>query len=139
MLASHAQDIAKTYPSTLYSAYQAAADQLRIPYWDWASNAQMPSVVNTPTITITTATGVQTIKNPLYQYNFQHVPLDPNSFPPGDYDGVLAAYNYTVRYPDYVGGGDDINTANSYLTSAGLTGQAVSNYKVFSTDEFIRF
>ncbi|KAM3066915.1 hypothetical protein ACMFMF_009966 [Clarireedia jacksonii] len=121
--ASHAQDIAKTYPSTIYPTYQAAADQLRIPYWDWASNAQIPSVVNSQTVTITTASGIQTIKNPLYQYNFQYVPLDQNTFPPGDYDGELAAYNYTVRFPDYVGGGDDINAANDYLTNAGLTEQ----------------
>ncbi|PQE12584.1 hypothetical protein CJF30_00002479 [Rutstroemia sp. NJR-2017a BBW] len=124
ILASHAQDIAKTYPFTMYPTYQAAADQLRIPYWDWADDAEMPSVVSAQTVKITTPSGVKTIKNPLYQYNFQRFPLDPNYFPTGDpYDGELATYNYTVRFPDYVGDGDDIDAANSYLTSAGLTEQ----------------
>ncbi|PQE08166.1 hypothetical protein CJF31_00008268 [Rutstroemia sp. NJR-2017a BVV2] len=123
VLASHAQEIAKTYPSTMYPTYQAAADQLRIPYWDWASDAEIPSVVSAQTVKITTPSGVQTVKNPLYQYNFQHVPLDPNTFPTGDYDGELATYNFTVRFPDYVGSGDDIDAANTYLTSAGLTEQ----------------
>jgi tyrosinase len=121
----------------MYSTYQAAADQLRIPYWDWASDAQMPSVVSDQTATITAASGIRTIKNPLYQYNFQYVPLDPNYFPPGDYDGELATYNFTVRFPDYVGGGDDVNAANTYLTSAGLTEQVVSRHNTLSAGRFI--
>jgi tyrosinase len=62
------QDIAKTYISTpLAAIYQDAADKFRIPYWDWASIPTMPDVVNQQSIQITTASGVQTVENPLFQ------------------------------------------------------------------------
>jgi tyrosinase len=98
----------------------------------------MPSVVSAQTVKITTPSGVKTIKNPLYQYNFQRFPLDPSYFPTGDpYDGELATYNYTVRFPDYVGDGDDIDAANSYLTSAGLTEQVVSLHNTLCAGKVI--
>ncbi|APA06690.1 hypothetical protein sscle_02g014600 [Sclerotinia sclerotiorum 1980 UF-70] len=124
VLASYAQKIAKTYISTLYPSYQAAADNLRIPYWDWGSTPNMPSVVNVATVSIVTPSGATTyVNNPLFRYNFQNKPLNQQQFPPGDSDGMLAQYNWTVRNPDYLGGQSDFNAANTNLQNAGLGDQ----------------
>jgi tyrosinase len=58
------QTIAQTYDST---TYQAAANNFRIPYWDWASIPAMPDVVSQQYVQITTPSGVKTVANPLYQ------------------------------------------------------------------------
>jgi len=58
------QVIAQSYNSSIY---QTAANNFRLPYWDWASVADMPDVVSQQYIQITTASGVETVSNPLYQ------------------------------------------------------------------------
>ena len=115
------QKIASQYPKSLRQTYQTAANQLRWPYWDWASNSQIPDVTTTPTIRITTPTGVKYVNNPFYSYKFQS-PLDPNFFPRNDpYDGYLASYTQTVRDPDVVGGTtSNITRANADLAAANL-------------------
>lgn len=64
LIAGHAQQIAQGYNS---SSYQAAANNLRIPYWDWASVPAMPDVVSEQYVQITTPSGVKTVANPLFQ------------------------------------------------------------------------
>ncbi|ESZ97460.1 hypothetical protein SBOR_2149 [Sclerotinia borealis F-4128] len=125
ILASHAQAIAKTYISTLYPAYQAAADNLRIPYWDWGATPNMPSIVNVETIPIVLPSGATAyVNNPLFRYNFQNLPLNQQQFPPGDGDGMMAQYNWTVRDPDNLGDGQsDYSAANTNLQNAGLGDQ----------------
>ena len=100
-------------------------------YWDWATNATIPDVVDSPTITINTPTGAQTVSNPLYSYKFQTFPLDPKYFPAtqssGAYDWYLAKYKQTMRSPDSQGGPSDFAVANGQLNSAGLKYSTVSD------------
>jgi tyrosinase len=94
----------------LSSIYQAAADNLRLPYWDWASIPQMPNVVSEPTITITTANGDEEVNNPLFTYQFN--PNRNTTLFPG---GGLADSPQTVRSA----------TANTDLGNANLMMRAV--------------
>ncbi|KAI9650419.1 hypothetical protein NHQ30_000433 [Ciborinia camelliae] len=122
----HAQTIAKTYISTLYPTYQTAADDLRIPFWDWGATPSMPSIFNDPTIPIVLPSGATAyVNNPLFRYNFQNKPLNQQYFPPGDpNDGMMQQYNWTVRSPDNLGNGQsDFDAANANLENAGLGDQ----------------
>ncbi|KAK6613990.1 tyrosinase 2 [Botrytis cinerea] len=130
VLASYAQKIAKTYISTLYPAYQAAADNLRIPFWDWGVSPSMPSIINVPTVSIVLPSGTTTyVNNPLFP-----------TISSWDSDGYMAQYNWTVRNPDYSGDGQsDFNAANMNLENAGLGDQVwtaimkSSNFNSFAT------
>jgi hypothetical protein len=95
VLADQAQKIAKGYNIPLY---QSAADNLRMPYWDWAETPRLPEVVTTPNITIVVPSGQITIKNPLYEYQFLNFPLNETMFP-ADKDARLSTYSATVRQP----------------------------------------
>jgi tyrosinase len=104
VLASHCQAIVATYPPDEVPIYQAAANNFRIPYWDWASNTTLPSVVNADTITITTPSGVQSVPNPLLNYTWQTFQERQSWFPTNQsesneflYDAYLAEYRQTVR------------------------------------------
>ncbi|KAL9102921.1 MAG: hypothetical protein Q9163_001981 [Psora crenata] len=97
---SNAQQIAATYPNMSRSQYQAAAQTLRIPYWDWAVNATMPSLLNQPMVSINTPSGVKDTRNPLLTYAFHPQP-STSDFPPSD--GAISKYPNTVRYPDDAG------------------------------------
>ncbi|MCJ1417075.1 hypothetical protein MMC32_003414 [Xylographa parallela] len=83
LLHANARSIAATYNSTNGATYRAAAETFRIPYWDWSLNPTMPGLVNAPTLTITTPTGVRAVPNPLYNYTFNPLPTSPD-FPEGD-------------------------------------------------------
>ncbi|KAK0115324.1 hypothetical protein ONS96_013783 [Cadophora gregata f. sp. sojae] len=126
LIGATVQDLVKTYPPALQATYQTAANNFRIPYWDWAAIPTMPAVVNQPTITITTGSGVQSVRNPLYRYNFQNFPLDPTYFPSDSGvvgDAWLAKYPYTVRgAPDYLNSPSDPNRANNALLNSNLKG-----------------
>jgi len=67
-----AQQIALLYPNNKKRAYQNAADSLRAPFWDWASNSSLPDVATRPTISVCTYNKAtkQEIPNPLYTYNY---------------------------------------------------------------------
>ncbi|MCJ1407940.1 hypothetical protein MMC19_002011 [Ptychographa xylographoides] len=95
LLWENSQSIASTYPTYNRATYQAAAETFRMPYWDWSLNPQMPSLVNSPTITITTPNGSHTITNPLYNYTFNPLP-GPPYFP---LDDGISQFLSTVRYP----------------------------------------
>ena len=75
-----AKTIASQFPAATKAKYQAAADKLRLPFWDWAKalsadEPMMPPIVSTPNVQVTFPNGtVKQIGNPLYQYNFH--PLD---------------------------------------------------------------
>lgn len=77
---NHTQTIAQQYPNSNRATYQAAADSFRIPYWDWASSATIPSSLTSQTITINTPTGSKTLTNPLFRYAF-HPPIGSPDFP----------------------------------------------------------
>ena len=94
MISSHAKVIAATYPSDKKSTYLAAADSLRIPYWDWAVSSSIPSVMTASQVTINSPTGSKTIRNPLYSYRFQKYPFTYSGF-----TGSIASYSQTLRCP----------------------------------------
>ncbi|KAE9377099.1 Di-copper centre-containing protein [Stipitochalara longipes BDJ] len=110
LLASHVQAIAQSYNSTIY---EAAANNFRLPYWDWASIPAMPDVVSEQYIQITTASGVKTVSNPLYQYKFPSS-LNPSYFPASD--GPITQDPYTIR--------DVTSTVNAKLQASGAMAAA---------------
>lgn len=117
------------YLGSASHTYKVAADNFRIPYWDWASTPQMPDVVNAPKLKITTPSGAQSVDNPLLQYKFQNFPLDVKYFPSSSQqarDWYLAAYSRTVRNPDSDGSNSDFVHANKVLESDNLKFQVVS-------------
>jgi len=83
ILWNHAQEIASTYPDPQRAEYQAAAQTLRMPYWDWSIDSTMPDVVNQPVININAPDGAQSIVNPLYNYTFHPQP-SATDFPPDE-------------------------------------------------------
>ena len=70
IISQNAQNIAQTYPDSSIDEYVAAAQTLRLPYWDWTMDADIPAIANVSTIQINTPNGPQTIDNPLYHYAF---------------------------------------------------------------------
>jgi len=70
--------IAAQFSGSALETHSAAAEQVRLPYWDWSekSGACLPDITMEPTISVVrpgtagAATG-STIQNPLFQYNFQ--------------------------------------------------------------------
>ncbi|KAK1989511.1 hypothetical protein LZ30DRAFT_788407 [Colletotrichum cereale] len=78
--------------------YQAAADDFRIPYWDWATppppgeTTYLPEF-GEPGIQVYGPKGWQFIANPLHSYKFR--PLDPDVFSEGDFP----RWTETMRAP----------------------------------------
>ncbi|OXV11945.1 hypothetical protein Egran_00294, partial [Elaphomyces granulatus] len=136
-LCEYAENIADTYPPNSRRAYQDAADSLRIPYWDWASNASLPNCLVTPQISITTPSGRKQIDNPLYTYKF-HPPEAGKDFPSG---AQIYQYPDTVRSPDSKGNSQNnvvqsLMQANAASIQSGVYQLLTSetNYSVFATD-----
>jgi tyrosinase len=90
---SHALDIAKQYQID-QTSWLTAAQNLRAPYWDWATNTvPPPEVISLQSVNIITFDGSTiSVPNPLYQYTFH--PIDP-SFPP-----PYQSWQTTIRRPD---------------------------------------
>ncbi|KAK4617872.1 Tyrosinase [Fulvia fulva] len=65
-----ATNIANNWYSPQRATYQAAANTLRLPYWDWAKSGTVPSQIANSQITIVSqSTGQsQTIANPLFSH-----------------------------------------------------------------------
>jgi tyrosinase len=101
----YATDIASKATGPDAAKWKAAALTLRIPYWDWAANPNIPASVSSQTISIkipdksqSTGSAWHTISNPLHDWKLPK--LDPNYFPKNDpNDGYLAGYSFTVRQP----------------------------------------
>ncbi|KAI9789795.1 MAG: hypothetical protein M1835_001430 [Candelina submexicana] len=134
ILCEEAISIAKHFTGPSATRYQAAAENLRAPYWDWASNdtqSRIPDVVSAPTINVVRLSPDGTennvsIANPLYSYKFAAIHADGgfgattvrgsnaneilvNSFPSRQ-QGVLALFSF----PDF----------NSFSTNAeGIHGE----------------
>jgi tyrosinase len=107
-----------------------AANNFRIPYWDWASVPQMPDIVNAENVLVTTPSGVRNISNPLLQYQFQEFPFNKNYFPSSKNvarDWYLASYSRTIRSPDADSSASNFLHANKVLENANLKNQAVSS------------
>ncbi|KAI1006701.1 hypothetical protein K3495_g1516 [Podosphaera aphanis] len=93
-LIAEAQNVAKSYVNR--PEYMTAANNLRMPYWDWAAIPKLPDVVSQPTVQIDSPTGTLAVENPLYRFKFP-APLDPKLFPSNSGDGWLSKYPQTVR------------------------------------------
>jgi hypothetical protein len=92
LLQQHALVIAKRYQDQ--QRWLSAAQNLRAPYWDWATNSvPPPEVIALQTVDIITPDGnTTTVQNPLYQYPFN--PIDPSFPEPYSY------WQTTIRHPD---------------------------------------
>ncbi|KUJ19215.1 Di-copper centre-containing protein [Mollisia scopiformis] len=129
VLSSHAQHLAKTYNST---TYQIAADNFRIPYWDYALTPSMPDIVDYPQVLINTSSGPMNVSNPLLHYRFQQFPLNETLFPAGESgEGCLTTYNTTVRFP--VNGVSNCDSINANLQGSNLK---ANTYSVFQTRDY---
>jgi tyrosinase len=92
---AHALSVADRYQVDRLS-WKAAAENLRAPYWDWASpfNIIPPAeVMSLQTVLITTFDGSTiSVTNPLYQYKFH--PTEETFFPP------FKLWQNTLRHPN---------------------------------------
>ena len=83
-----------------------AANQLRLPYWDWAKKIVPPdAVIDSPSVTIIDYDGQKIqVDNPLMRYKFQH---------PVPFTAPWNQYTETVRHPD-ADGNEDIAGLKRY-------------------------
>ncbi|KAI0602121.1 Di-copper centre-containing protein [Biscogniauxia sp. FL1348] len=81
ILGEQVQQLALEYTGDNASAYQDAAQKFRLPFWDWASDSTLPTACAEETVTVNGPQGQITMHNPLYNYQWQTYPLDPNEFP----------------------------------------------------------
>lgn len=76
----HAKKIAATYPPRYRGQYQRAADQLRVPFWDWASDQAVPPATVEARVRVNTPSGqslrTTEIENPLATYRFPRAVLN---------------------------------------------------------------
>lgn len=103
----------------------AAAQTLRQPYWDWASDPTLPPAVYAVNVTVRAPCGILEIPNPLRGYQFKR-PAVESSF-----GGFLATRTQTIRC---LGDGDiisNITASNAGMISAAqdLTGDVVCQFR----------
>lgn len=73
LLCDQARSIAQQFQGADAARYRAAADEVRIPYWDWSSTStqsRIPAAVKQDSISVNAPTGQTTIANPLFSYEF---------------------------------------------------------------------
>lgn len=109
--------------------YSTAANNLRMPYWDWSAVPKLPDVVSQPQVQIDTLNGTKSVDNPLYQYRFP-TSLDPTLFPSDSSDGWLSQYPQTVRGADSKNPTEasDPIAVNGLLQNSKLTSDTVGRY-----------
>jgi len=74
LLCDQARSIAQEFQGADAAKYQAAATEVRIPYWDWSSTStqsRIPAAVKQDSISVNAPTGQTTIANPLFSYKFR--------------------------------------------------------------------
>ena len=105
--------------------YTAAAQNIRLPYWDWAvtpqSGSSLPSILTTELVQLQTPRGPLTVANPLFSYNFH--PLNVNE--------VNTPYPRTVRFPDSQGKSQNVLVAR--LIDANRESMRQRVYSLFTT------
>lgn len=80
-LVEHARTIALTYPEAYRAQYIEAADTLRAPFWDWATDEAVPQATVPQTLSINVPADKNDVKpkevdNPLYTFKFTGAVLD---------------------------------------------------------------
>ena len=114
---SHALQIAEKYKVDR-ETWRTAAQNLRAPYWDWATpgNIVPPAkVISLQFVSITTFDGSTTsVSNPLYQYRFHPIDASFNSSPNG------------WRYHETTFRGPQPNSPNATMDVQKLTGYVLT-------------
>ncbi|KAJ2985605.1 hypothetical protein NUW58_g5439 [Xylaria curta] len=80
-LGDEVQALALGYTDENASVYREAAQKLRLPYWDWASDSSLPHSSKQEYITVNGPNGEVLLHNPLYNYRWQTYPLNETLFP----------------------------------------------------------
>ncbi|TQN70315.1 Tyrosinase, partial [Colletotrichum shisoi] len=121
VLVRQAKRIAISYPEPHKRKYLEAAESLRIAYWDWAEDHQVPPVTAMPTVIVNKPVAglVQptAVRNPLYRFKYPQSALDGYF---GRFDGTNSTRrcaNDGETYPE---------TANEKLASFNLKEKTVS-------------
>lgn len=138
-LQARAVAIAARFTGSRAAAYRTAADQLRLPYWDWSdptTRSDIPAPVMQPTISVTTpgtnGTPVtSTIQNPLFQYNFQSAATLRQYF-----SGNYANWMYTTRHPRSSSDPTPVNANANTMMQNGFTTRRQQTYQLFSQTSF---
>ncbi|USP76847.1 uncharacterized protein yc1106_04121 [Curvularia clavata] len=95
VLSSHVHDIAANAPPDQIKRYLAAANEFRMPYWDWAQGTKTgpaPDIFLSPTIMVRDTSGVSKgLDNPLFSYQFHPLPQG--------FEGKWRYINTTIRWP----------------------------------------
>ena len=90
MLYAHVLKKAREFPENQGRArYEAAAQDFRMPYWDWglvlpSGQSVLPTSLSSRTIAVVTPQSggrLTTIDNPLYSYRFHPINPAPDDFP----------------------------------------------------------
>ncbi|OHF00261.1 hypothetical protein CORC01_04450 [Colletotrichum orchidophilum] len=133
LLVRYAKRAAASYPEPHKRAYVEAAESLRIAYWDWGADSQVPPITALPTVVIQKAVGGTlqpvAVRNPFYRFIY------PKSAPDGDF-GSFDGQNFTKRC---VGDGESYpNTANAKLAGYNLKEKVYNVFvKATSFDEMV--
>lgn len=125
ILVAHAKRIALTYPTKHRARYIEAADTLRSPFWDWATDEAVPQATVPQQMSINVPSNgdvrQQDVENPLYTFKFPDAILD-GEFGPFDHARRSQMYRCTepnMSYPE---------TANESIRRRGYKGMIVSHY-----------
>ncbi|KAI5782554.1 common central domain of tyrosinase-domain-containing protein [Geopyxis carbonaria] len=125
LLHQHAKRIAARFPAASRARWQTAAEQVRLPYWDWAATATagIPAALSARNAAVTTPTGAATIPNPLASYTFQRADF-------------RAAYFYAPYNTQRVTGRS--SSADATLRNA-APARREQTYNAFTIRSFSRF
>ncbi|PHH74988.1 hypothetical protein CDD80_2711 [Ophiocordyceps camponoti-rufipedis] len=106
-LVKHAKKIAATYPQNVRARYVQAADNLRVPYWDWASRQEVPAATVPARVRVTGPSGSKDMENPLSSFKYPRAAMTGQY---GAWDNRPRIFHCPTpyRYPD---------SANSNLQS----------------------
>ncbi|KAF6823963.1 tyrosinase [Colletotrichum plurivorum] len=111
VISQAALEIATRYAESDRNEYMRAAKSLRLPYWDWLSNAELPDVVTRENITVNTPEGRKEMANPLFAYRFHAV--DRKNGPAPNNEEVKVPQ--TLRRPG-TDGNSNHTAANNFLS-----------------------
>ncbi|KAK8082497.1 hypothetical protein PG996_001278 [Apiospora saccharicola] len=117
VLGTYVTKIAAQYTGSNAATYKSAAEQWRMPYWDWAADPHLPASASTTTITVNGPNGQTTINNPLYSYKWQKFPLNhANNYFPTNTDYNCWGWPETTRQPNNQGV-DQLSIVNQQLST----------------------